>query len=579
MKFNNIHKILLLTITTFLFVGCNYLDETPYDWAQPEDVFSMEANYVRPVNQAYSYIRGGFNSISGSFLDAATDDGMSTINSSAIHRLSRGYVRSNSPVQSPWNNSYQGIRQAIFAQKHLTEIELVLNKTTPEEVIGIKNTYIGEMYALRALFEFDLLKHYGGYPIIDKYYTLGDPELNVIERSSYSDCVNHIVSLSDSAIKYLDVAPIGGSGGYGRMTKGAAMAIKAKTLIFSASPLFNQSGNSNELIGHLNSTDEEASNRWTLAAAACADVINLKNPNGSNVYALNSSYEKLFTTSPNNEYIVFVGAPKSNGLENRQYPPSLSNNLGGGTVPTQEFVDAFSMANGAEYTRGDLSVQYNNRDPRFNVIIGYNGSTYGKLGKIYTKLGDGATSDGLNAVVDRSTNTGYYLKKFLDFNINFSLAKPANTFHLFPIIRLSDILLLYAEAMNEVYGPDADPNNFGLTAKDAVLAVRTRAGFKSDDQFLNGVTTKELMREKIKNERRIELSFEEQRYFDLRRWMDGDKLNRPVTGIRIVQNGNTLDYSNFTVDDLRKFSPHMYLHPIPLNEIKVSPQIVQNPGW
>lgn len=237
MKFNIIHKIFLLAITSSLFTGCNYLDETPYDWSQPEDVFSMEANYVRPVNQAYSYIRGGFNSISGSFLDAATDDGMSTINSSSIHRLSRGYVRSNSPVQSSWNNSYQGIRQAIFAQKYLTEIELVLNKTTPEEVIGIKNTYIGEMYGLRALFEFDLLKHYGGYPIIDKYYALGDPELNVIERSSYSDCVAHIVNLCDSAIKYLDVTPIGGSGGYGRMTKGAALAIKAKTLIFSASPL------------------------------------------------------------------------------------------------------------------------------------------------------------------------------------------------------------------------------------------------------------------------------------------------------------------------------------------------------
>ena len=173
----------------------------------------------------------------------------------------------------------------------------------------------------------------------------------------------------------------------------------------------------------------------------------------------------------------------------------------------------------------------------------------------------------------------WYLKKFLDFNINFSLANPGNAFHLFPIIRLSDILLLYAEAMNEAYGPDTDPNNFGLTAKDAVLTVRSRAGFKSDDQFLNDVTTKESMREKIKNERRIELSFEEQRYFDVRRWMDGDRLNQPVTGIRIIQNGNTLDYSNFVVDDLRKFSPYMYLHPIPLNEIKISPQIVQNPGW
>lgn len=579
MKLKKINNILSIIILTLHFIGCNYLDEIPYDWSQPEDVFSMEANYVRPVNQAYSYIRGGFNSINGSFLDAATDDGMSTISGSAIHRLSRGYVRSNSPVQNAWNSSYRGIRQAIYVQKHLSEIDLVLNNSTPEEVQEIKNTYIGEMYALRALFEFDLLKHYGGYPIIDQFFSIGDPELSEIERSSFSDCVDNIVNLCDSAIKYLDVLPIGGNGGFGRMTKGAALAIKAKTLVYSASPLFNQPENTNELIGYVNSTQEEIEARWASAAPVCLEVINLERPNGNPMYTLRPNYRVLFNASPNNEYIVFVGAGQSNGLENRQYPPSLSRNSGGGTVPTQEFVDAFTMANGSDYVRGDLSTQYNNRDPRFDLIVGYNGSQYGNLGRIYTRIGDGATADALNAVVDRSTNTGYYLKKFLDFSINFSLGSPGNTYHLFPIIRLSDIYLLYAESMNEAYGPDADPINYGLTAKDAVFTVRSRAGFNASDQFLTGVTTREEMRDKIKAERRIELSFEEQRYFDLRRWMDGDRLNQPVSGIRIVQNGSNLDYNIFTVDDLRSFKPHMYLHPIPLSEIRVSPQIVQNPGW
>lgn len=572
-------KILTTTFAIFFLSGCEYLDEKPYDWAQPEDIFTAENNYVRPVNQTYSYIKGGFNRISGAFLDAATDDGSCVVSNSSIHRLSRGFVTSNSAVEGCWESSYRGIRQALFVQKNLKELKLVLNNKTDAEVAQIKGVYSGEMFALRALFEFDLLKHYGGYPIIDKYYELGDPELAEKTRDSFADCVQHITALCDSAVKYLDVEPLGGNGGYGRMTKGAALAIKAKTLVYSASPLFNQAGNTNTLTGHTSTSQTDIKTRWEEAADAGAAVINLKKANGANKYILYTNYEKLFVTCPNDEYIVFFSEGKSNGLENRQYPPSLSKNSGGGTVPTQELVDAFTLANGTVYVRGDDSKQYTGRDPRFNLVIGYNGATYGPRGKIFTKTGEGATMDALNAVTDKSTNTGYYLRKFLDTNVNFSIANPATAFHLFPIIRLADVLLLYAEAMNAAYGPDADPKGYGLTARAAVQRIRTRAGFTSSDKFLEGVVTSEQMLSRIKHERRIELAFEEQRYFDLRRWMEGDNLNRPVSGIRIEDVAGNLTYSYFVVDELRRFDVKMYLHPIPLDEIKISPLIQQNPGW
>lgn len=572
-------KCIYILLIALIFSSCNYMDESPYDWAQPADVFSMESTYELPINQAYSYLKGGFNRISGSFLGAATDDGMSTISTSTIHRLSRGYATSNNPVESCWSASYKGIRQSLFVQKSLAEIGLVLNKKTPPEVIDIKNTYSGEMYCLRAWYEFDLLRHYGGYPIIDKYYNLGDPELAQKTRNTFAECVSHITGLCDSAAEYLDVTPVGKNGGYGRMTKGAALAIKAKTLIFAASPLFNPAGNNNGLIGYTNTNETDIKKRWEIAAEACAAVINLKNKNGSKVYSLYPNYEKLFTTSLNSEYILFVAASKSNGLENRQFPPTLSKNSGGGSVPTQELVDAYTQSDGSDYVRGDLNSEYTNRDPRLTASIGFNGAKYGSLGKIYTKLGLGATMDGLNTVVDRSTNTGYYLRKFLDFNINFSKANPGNAFHLFPLIRLADVLLLYAEAMNEAYGPAVDPKGFGLTAKDAVHLVRARAGFKSTDKYLLNAGSVALMRDKIKQERRVELSFEEQRYFDLRRWKDGTKLDQPVTGIRIEERNSGLTWNYFTVDALRNFESRMYLHPIPLNEIKISSQIVQNPGW
>lgn len=575
-------KYFKIIITSYIFMclaGCEYLEEKPYDWAQPGDIFTAENNYIRAINQTYSYIKGGFNRISGAYLDAATDDGMCTTSSSSIHRLSRAFVTSNNYIEGCWNSSYQGIRQALFVQENLKEQKLVLNNKTDAEVEQIKSIYSGEMYALRALFEFDLLRHYGGYVIIDKYYTLGDPELDIKTRDSFESCVRNIVNLCDSAIKYLDVEPLGGTGAYGRMTDGMAMAIKAKTLVYSASPLFNSTDNSDPLNGNLNTSAADIQARWELAAKACADVINLRKANGTNKYTLYNSYEKLFVTCPNDEYIVFTAAGKSNSLENSQYPPTLSKNSGGGTVPTQEFVDAFTLSSGLAYTRGNPGTQYTGRDPRLNIIVGYNGSTYSKLGKITTKTGDGATLDALNAVTDKSTNTGYYLRKFLDVNVNFKLANPATTFHLFPVIRLGDILLLYAEAMNEAYGPDSDPAGYGLTAKAAVQRVRTRAGFNATDQYLTGVATKEQMLQKIKDERRIELAFEEQRYFDLRRWMDGEKLNRPVTGIRIEDNAGVLTYSYFEVDDQRRFDAKMYLHPIPLSEIKISPRLTQNPGW
>lgn len=571
-------KYSILTLITLTLVSCQYMDEQPYDWAQPVDVFSMEQNYERPINQAYSYLTNGFDRVGGAFLDAATDDGISTVTNSSIHRIARGYINTSSPVVSPWGNSYVGIRQALFVQKSLAEIDLVLNNKTSQEVIDIKNTYSGEMYALRAWYELDLLRHYGGYPIVNKYYNLGDAELAQIKRSSVAECVQNIVNLADSAAKYLGVTPIGAAGGFGRMTKGAALAIKAKALVFAASPLFNQTGNTNPVTGYVNTGAGDIKARWEAAAEATAAVINLKLNSGAPAYALHANYATLFTSSPNNEYILFVGAPKSNSLENRQLPPTLSRNSGGGTVPTQEFVDAFTMADGGPYVRSGTGNQYTNRDPRFVLSIGFDGARYDTK-TVLTRVGQGATNDGLNVLTDRSTNTGYYLKKFLDLGVDFSKGSPATAFHITPLIRLGDMLLLHAEAMNEAYGPDVDPKGYGLTARAAVQRVRTRAGFTGTDKFLQGVTTAAVMRDKIKQERRVELSFEEQRYFDLRRWMDGAVLERPVTGINISVSGGVTTNTYFTVDALRKFDTRMYLHPIPLQETMISPNIVQNPGW
>lgn len=575
----HIIKTIAFILPVLLLTACNYMDEAPYDWVQAENVFGMENQYMKPVNQAYSYIKSGFNRIGPAFLDVATDDGACTVSNASIHKLAQGFASAESSIEGCWENSYKGIRQSLYAEEKLKEIPLVLNGMSAANVDSIKRVIRGELRALRAIYEFDLLKHYGGYPIVDRVYEVGDQEMVNMERSSFADCVQHIVSLCDTAAAWMQVQPQSNS--YGRLTRGAAMAIKAKTMVYAASPLYNQPDNTNPLIGYVGATSADVEKRWQDAAAFCAAVLNLKTSAGAKVYTLYSPYDRLFITCPNNEYIVFCANAKSNGLENRQYPPSLSKNSGGGSVPTQEFVNAFTMSDGSDYTGGSASAaQYNSRDPRFASIVLYNGGTLGARGKVYTKLGEGSTKDGLNVTSDYSTNTGYYLRKFLDPTINFAVASPVTTYHLFPIIRLADIYLLLAEAMNEVYDIDADPAGLGYTARTALQAVRTRAGFNvATDKYLIGVATKDQMRDKIKRERRIELCFEEQRYFDLRRWMDGNVLNVPTHGVRIETIGGVDNYSDIVVDGRRKFETKMYFHPIPSSQIKTSPKIVQNPGW
>ena len=568
--------IISLFSLTFFLSGCDFLGETPAEYASTNDAFGYENTYLRNVNQCYAYIKNGYNRIDGAFLDAATDDGTCTIQSSNIHKLAQGFISSSSPIESCWSNSYDGINQTLFTEKYLKEVSLFLNGKTDADVKVIKDNCIAQALGLRALYEFDLLRHYGGYPILDHFMEFSDPAYKTLKRSSFEECVNNIVSLCDTAVNNLKVV----DAEFGRIEKGTVLAIKAKTLIFAASALYNQSSNQNPLLGYVSASPVDIQTRWEKAADACAAVINLKN-GATSRYVLSTNYATLFNTVPNNEFIAFYATPKSNSLENRQYPFTLSKSQGGGTVPSQQFVDAFTNLDGSKYTRTSTDVPvYTNRDKRFDMIVGYNGSTYGARGVIYTKLGNGETSDGLNKQQDRSTNTGYYLKKFLDTNINFSIGTPATTFHLFPIIRLADIYLFYAEAMTQAYGFEVDPKVYGLTAKAAIQKVRTRAGFTTTDKYYDGATDKATQLQKIYDERRIELCFEESRYFDLRRWMLTDVLKQPIKGMKIDNSvDNVLTYTEITVDDKRTFVDRMYFTPIPLSETKIFTGLQQNPGW
>ncbi len=214
---------------------------------------------------------------------------------------------------------------------------------------------------------------------------------------------------------------------------------------------------------------------------------------------------------------------------------------------------------------------YKDRDPRLKEYIVYNGNSIKSAVSTY----EGAAQDGINSLLT-STRTGYYIRKFMDSGVNFAPGtNVVNTQHFMTHFRFTEVLLNYAEAANEAWGPDSDPEGFGFTARKIVEAIRKRAGLKLPDAYLTAITSKEDFRNLLRTERRIELCFEGHRFWDIRRWNDVASMTLPVSSMTI-----STDQTKFTVSKVedRLFQPFMVYGPIPFNET-LKYNIVQNKGW
>lgn len=561
-----IKYIFMICCTVLGASSCDYLDQHPYEYWQPEETFIDYDKTIQMLNSVYISMPNWSKNDYGAFLDASTDDAAYVDPSNSMYKLGQGFVTEISPIENQWASLYSGIRRTLYFEQY---IPLLQNNAgwTDAQVNTYKDLAVAESKSVRALYYFELIKRYGGVPLVQKTYTLDDNEITTLPRNNFADCVEYIVNLCNEAIEVFDRNnyKMNLYRGFGYLSSSACpMAIKAKTLTYAASPLFNNV--QNPLLGY---TDSNVTERWKKAAKALKAVMDL-DPAKLKLY---SSYEKLFIVQPNQntEYIVYTGSPKSYSMESALYPPSL---LGtGGTCPSNNFVSAFEKKDGTPNTM-DAPDRFTNMDPRFDVTVVYDGATLGARGKI--NISDPNSQDAIGKVSLRSTVTGYYLRKFLDTNINLAAGSISNTYHYFPVIRLADIILLYAEAMNEVYGPN-DPADLGMTAIDALQLVRTRAGITTKYT----TTSQTEMTAKIRNERRIELSFEDQRYFDLRRWKTAETvLNQPLMGFRIEkEEGNITSAREFVVDGQRKFYSKMLYAPIPYSEMQINGNLVQNPGW
>ncbi|MBB2151679.1 RagB/SusD family nutrient uptake outer membrane protein [Pedobacter gandavensis] len=478
-----------------------------------------------------------------------------------------GFINANN---QNWTFLYTGIRMVNIYLKNVDNAPLSANLKAKSKM---------EARFLRAYFYHFLLKFYGGVQLVgDDVKGLSDENVN--PRASFEATVNYIVSELDAVAAQL---PLKNQGlDYGRVTKGAALALKARVLLSAASPLFNGGSFATDAsVIPLTAYPTADASRWQKAMEASKAVMDLNQYQlvEDNITRPGNGFYKMFLDRVNSEAIFQRMLGNNKLFESNWLPPTR-----GGTFliyPSQQLVDAFPMKNGK--LKGDpgsgfdAANPYANRDPRLDYTVIYNGAMYfdgrvNAMAPVFTYVG--AAQDGIQAATaNTATNTGYYCRKMCDELIYGN--SNANAQRCQPLIRYAEVLLNYAEAANE-----SGQTN---TALDQLIALRKRAGILAGADFRYGIpsTMSQIdARSLIQNERFIELAFEEQRYFDLRRWRLGaDYDGKFLKGMRVTKTGNNYTYAEINVRTARYFKVNSYLFPIPVAEISINREMKQNPGW
>jgi hypothetical protein len=451
-----------------------------------------------------------------------------------------------------WARSYRSIRECNSALALLPNMALSAAHKTHIE---------GELKFIRAFRYQDLIRNYGGVVLIgDKVTNLNDnlQDPALFKRATIKESIDYAVAQLDDAASKL---PLNNDGSWilGRATKGAALALKSRLTLYAASPLY-------------------AAGTWTDAVTAAQAVISLGKygiytGGYGNLFLINENnetiFERLYTKNANHTHLEIANGP---------------NGYGGwaGNTPLQNLVDDYEMDNGkaiTDPTSGyDATHPYDHRDPRFAATVLYNGSLY--RGQTIDSFIPGGKDSKDGPDNWNTTKTGYYLKKYM--NDAYPLQNPWGNAGFQPWIyfRYAEILLNFAEAANEAYGPDVVPAGSSLSARTAINMVRARPSVNMPP-LENGLSQSQ-MRDAVRYERRVELAFEEHRFYDVRRWKIADVTeNKAAGGVIITKNADgSFVYTPKVALDGRMFATKHYWLPIPRTEIQASGgQLQQNPGY
>ncbi len=561
-------KYLLIILTTLglIITSCNieFLEPTD-DNHSSEDRFSHDSGFAEGLlMRAYRDLPNAYT-----FDEVATDDAVTNLEENGFRRMANGEWSDMFDPMSRWNQAYTNIYYLnYFLKINPTAVYAWDDAAGPveERNVAFRKKFEGEALILRAWYNFELLKRHGGIAVDDNPtgFVLIKERIDrnkefIFPRNNYEECVQAIYSdiergISQLPNEYSDSEEIihqivFGSQNKNRINGKFGKALLSRVSLHVASQSFYNDTKS-----------------WEKAAIAAAELLTeIKGISGISQTGVE------FWKNENDKEILFRrDYSQINTREIANFPPTLFGQ--GQTNPSQNLVDIFPMVNGypinTEEGNYDASQPYKGRDPRLEKYIIYNGNDLG--GRV---VDISSQTDNWNNQTIYSTRSGYYLKKLLQPNVNLNPSVMSTARHFFPLFRYTEIFLNYAEAANEAWGPNSDPNGYGFTPVEIIAAIRNRAGLSQPDKYLIKCSqNKELMRELIRNERRIELCFEGFRFWDMRRWrLD---ITEPAYGV-LLKDGEF----NVIEVDKRNYSSHMYFGPIPQSEILRADKIIQNKGW
>jgi hypothetical protein len=582
MKNMNRKNIVIVLLTALSVLSCDYLEPDSLSLKYEEDVYQNLGYIDQVLTSAYTHLPAGYNDIDGSWIASASDESEEVETAKKIQSFNIGNWNAFSNSDDVWANSYKGIRKTCDFLEGTDTITWIAYKGNNEieynRRLNLLKRTRGEAKFLQAFYYFELVKRYGGVPLVKKKLELDKDGAFIANptRESFENCIKHIVTLCDSVIANPQIPVVWSAteDGYaGRASGGAAMALKSRTLLYAASDLYNQPGVSPEL-GYTDVSDATRKIRWENAAKAAYAVI------ATGKYTM-QPYNAVFVlgSGRGSEVIFEQRYGSDNVFDKANYPIGFEKGTTG-TCPSQNLVDAYEMkADGSAFDWNNpahAANPYIGRDPRLQMTILTNNELYG-LPARKVEIWQGGL-DGLPRM--KATKTGYYLKKWVNPALDFSINNTA--FHQWVYFRLAEFYLNYAEAMNEAFKDPTYKNTsigYMRSAIEAANIVRSRFGVSMPG--IPASTSSADFTKRLRNERRIELAFEGHRWFDARRWMIGaTTLGADLRGVNIVKVAdNSFTYTPFVVEK-RVYDSKMNLYPIPQSEInKSGNSISQNPNW
>ena len=568
MNSNKLYKVVvaglfscLLTPVSCLLTSCadlEYTEESTRDEAWTYEYY--ENGIKNLVFDVYAQVYNNeFAANSAYFLASATDEAQYALETGAVNNYVNGGWSPANPYSQTWTKAYTAIADVNMYLEKLDEADISDWKYNPDykNWVAQMEIFPYELRFLRAYFYFELFKTYGDVPLVTT--TLTNGQANSIHRTKTDTIVKFIVDECDAIAPYLPVSySTEVFSEVGRATRIAVAALKARTLLYAASPLHNPTGDKT---------------KWAKAAEACKYILDNASAWGLKL----STYGSLWGHDAffNQELIFGLGRGESNEFEMANYPVGVENGSSG-NCPTQSLIDQYEYQNNGETFGerypGNIDLTqvdpYEGLDPRFALTVVKNSDEWPSNGaqkkEIETFTGgyNGAPKYG-------ATPTGYYLRKYVDGSCVTTTDNQTSRRHTWIIFRLGEFYLDYAEAVYNAVG-SANDDTYGMTANDAVNVLRQR----SDIQMPPFTEDGEEWVKRYERERLVELAFENHRFWDVRRWKKGAQYFASVQAANI-SNGLMLTRSTLN----RQWNDKFYFYPIPQSELKKNPNLTQNPGW